>query len=47
MVVDGALDRPGEHAFWHQTVYRIHPEGIEPDPNETVETVDTWEQLER
>jgi DMSO/TMAO reductase YedYZ molybdopterin-dependent catalytic subunit len=46
MVVDGSLDRPGEHAYWQQRSYRIHPEGVEPDVSETVDTVDTWEQLE-
>ncbi len=46
MVVEGSLDRPGEHAFWQQVAYRIHPEGRDPDALETVETVDTWEQLE-
>lgn len=46
MVVEGSLDRSGEHAYWQQVSYRIHPEGIEPDTNATIETVDTWEQLE-
>ena len=46
MVVEGSLDRPGEHAFWQQRAYRIHPAGIEPASNETVETVDTWAQLD-
>lgn len=46
MVVEGALDRPGEHAFWQQKSYRLHPEGSEPDVNETIATVDTWEQLD-
>jgi DMSO/TMAO reductase YedYZ molybdopterin-dependent catalytic subunit len=46
MVVEGSLDRPGEHAYWQQVAYRIHPEGIEPDVSDTIETVDTWEQLE-
>ncbi|KTG11565.1 molybdopterin-binding oxidoreductase [Haloprofundus marisrubri] len=46
MVVEGTLDRPGEHAFWQQVAYRIHPRGVEPNSNESVETVDTWEQLE-
>ncbi|MFW6153557.1 MAG: sulfite oxidase, partial [Halobacteriota archaeon] len=46
MVVDDSLDRPGEHAFWQQESYRIHPPGVEPDPAETIDTVDTWEQLE-
>ncbi|MDJ1434524.1 sulfite oxidase [Halostagnicola sp. A-GB9-2] len=46
MVTEGSLERPGEHAFWQQESYRIHPEGVEPETNETVETVDTWEQLE-
>jgi DMSO/TMAO reductase YedYZ molybdopterin-dependent catalytic subunit len=46
MVVDGSLDRPGEHAFWQQRSYRIHPEGVEPGPTETVEAVDTREQLD-
>ena len=46
MVVEGSLDRPGEHAYWQQEAYRIHPEGVTPDENSTVDTVDTWEQLE-
>ena len=46
MVVEGALDRPGEHAYWQQVSYRIHPPGVEPDVNEHIDTVDTWEQLE-
>ncbi|WP_224337483.1 sulfite oxidase [Haloprofundus halobius] len=46
MVVDGSLDRPGEHAFWQQVAYRIHPRGVDPEPNASVEAVDTWEQLE-
>ena len=46
MVVEGSLDRPGEHAYWQQRSYRIHPSGAEPDVNESIETVDTWEQLE-
>ncbi len=46
MVVEGSLDRPGEHAFWQQQAYRIHPEGVDPDVNETIDTVDTSAQLE-
>lgn len=46
MVVDGSLDRPGKHGYWQQEAYRIHPEGVTPDTNETVDTVDTWAQLE-
>lgn len=46
MVVEGSLDRPGEHAFWQQKSYRVHPEGIDPDANDTIESFDTWEQLE-
>jgi DMSO/TMAO reductase YedYZ molybdopterin-dependent catalytic subunit len=46
MVTEGSLDRPGEHAFWQQTAYRIHPEGVDPDANATVETTDTWDQIE-
>lgn len=46
MVVEGSLGRPGEHAFWQQESYRIHPEGVEPEPSETIETFDTWAQLE-
>ncbi|WP_137291643.1 sulfite oxidase [Natronorubrum halophilum] len=46
MVVDESLERAGEHAFWQQDAYRIHPEGAAAETNETVETVDTWEQLE-
>jgi len=45
MVVEESLDRPGEHAFWQQVSYRIHPEGVTPAPLETVEEVDTWAQL--
>jgi DMSO/TMAO reductase YedYZ molybdopterin-dependent catalytic subunit len=46
MVVEGSLDRPGVHAYWQQEAYRIHPEGVTPDENRTVDTVDTLEQLE-
>lgn len=46
MVVDGSLDRPGNHAYWQQTAYRIHPKGTEPAVNETIDTADTWTQLE-
>jgi DMSO/TMAO reductase YedYZ molybdopterin-dependent catalytic subunit len=46
MVTEGSLDRPGTHAHWQQVAYRIHPPGVEPEENESVETVDTWEQLE-
>ncbi|WP_137285521.1 sulfite oxidase [Halorussus salinisoli] len=46
MVVEGSLDRPGEHGFWQQKSYRIHPKGTDPDTNDTIETIDTWEQLE-
>ncbi|AGB36169.1 sulfite oxidase [Natronococcus occultus] len=46
MVTDESLDRPGDHAYWQQEAYRIHPEDVEPERNATVETVDTWEQLE-
>ncbi|WP_255171529.1 sulfite oxidase [Natrononativus amylolyticus] len=46
MVVEGALERPGTHADWQQRAYRIHPRGTEPEVHETVETGDTWEQLE-
>ena len=47
MVVDGSLDRPGDHAYWQQEAYRMHPADVDPEPNETVDTVDTWAQLER
>ncbi|WP_158059057.1 sulfite oxidase [Halorussus halophilus] len=46
MVTEGSLDRPGEHAYWQQVSYRLHPEGVEPDALETIDTFDTWEQLE-
>jgi DMSO/TMAO reductase YedYZ molybdopterin-dependent catalytic subunit len=46
MVVEGSLDRPGEHAYWQQVAYRIHPDGAEPEALDAVETVDTWAQLE-
>ncbi|MFB6198133.1 MAG: molybdopterin-dependent oxidoreductase, partial [Halobacteriaceae archaeon] len=46
MVVEGSLDRPGEHAYWQQQSYRLHPQGGEPDENATLETSDTWQQLE-
>ncbi|TMT85550.1 molybdopterin-binding oxidoreductase [Haloterrigena sp. H1] len=40
-------DRDGEDfTQWQQSSYRIHPEGVEPDSNATVSTVDTWAQLE-
>lgn len=46
MVVEGSLDRPGEHAYWQQQSYRIHPPGVEPDVYSTIKSDDTWEQLE-
>ena len=46
MVTEGSLDRPGEHAFWQQEAYRIHPAGVDPDANDTVDAVDTWDQLD-
>ncbi|MEF8902181.1 MAG: sulfite oxidase [Halovenus sp.] len=46
MVTEDSLDRPGMHAYWQQQSYRIHPEGVEPEENTTVESGDTWEQLE-
>ena len=46
MVVDGSLDRDGDHAYWQQDAYRIHPDGATPASNDTVPTVDTWTQLE-
>ena len=46
MVTEGSLDRPGVHAYWQQEAYRIHPAGVDPDANDTVDTVDTWAQLE-
>ncbi|ELZ26326.1 oxidoreductase molybdopterin binding protein [Halogeometricum pallidum JCM 14848] len=45
MVTEGSLDRPGEHAYWQQVAYRLHPHGVEPDANESVDAADTWEQL--
>jgi sulfane dehydrogenase subunit SoxC len=46
MVREGALDRPGTHARWQQEDYRIHAAGEEPAENATVETTETWAQLE-
>jgi DMSO/TMAO reductase YedYZ molybdopterin-dependent catalytic subunit len=46
MVVEGSLDRPGEHAYWQQESYRIHPEGVEPHATDSIDAVDTWEQIE-
>ena len=46
MVVEGSLDRPGEHAFWQQVSYRIHPRNTDPEELEAVDSTDTWEQLE-
>ena len=46
MVVEGSLDRPGTHAAWQQEAYRIHPAGVDPEPTDTVDTVDTWEGIE-
>lgn len=46
MVVDGSLGPLGEHALWQQQSYRIHPERIEPEVHETIDTYDTWAQLE-
>ncbi len=46
MVTENSLDRPGDHAYWQQEAYRIHPADTEPESNATIETVDTWDQLE-
>ncbi|MFP9060704.1 sulfite oxidase [Natrialbaceae archaeon A-chndr2] len=46
MVTEGSLDRPGEHAYWQQVAYRLHPKGVKPELLENIDTVDTWEQLE-
>jgi sulfane dehydrogenase subunit SoxC len=46
MVTENSLDRPGEHAYWQQEAYRIHPEDVELESNETVEAMGTWDQLE-
>jgi DMSO/TMAO reductase YedYZ molybdopterin-dependent catalytic subunit len=46
MVTEGSLDRPGSHAQWQQSSYRIHPEGAEPAEHGTIREVDTWAQLE-
>lgn len=45
MVVENSLERPGDHSYWQQVAYRLHPAGVEPEPNETIESYDTWEQL--
>lgn len=45
MVTEGSLDRPGDHAYWHQRSYRIHPPGIDPPEHATVASTDTWDQL--
>lgn len=38
-------DRDGrDYTYWQQGAYRIHPEGVEPAENESVETFDTYEQ---
>ena len=46
MVTEGSLDRPGTHAQWQQSSYRIHPEGADPAEHGTIAEVDTWAQLE-
>lgn len=46
MVREGSLDRSGTHARWQQDDYRIHPEGATPAHANSVETTDTWAQLE-
>ena len=46
MVVEGSLDRPGTHARWQQSDYRLHPAGEKPTPHGTVSEVDTTDQLE-
>ncbi|HET7324552.1 MAG TPA: sulfite oxidase [Halococcus sp.] len=46
MVREGSLDRTGTHARWQQDDYRIHPEDETPEHADTIETVDTWAQLE-
>jgi sulfane dehydrogenase subunit SoxC len=45
MVTEGSLDRPGTHARWQQTDYRLHPEGVTPTEHEQIEEVDTETQL--
>ena len=45
MVTEGSLDRPGIHARWQQSDYRIHPGNSEPMVHETIDETDTEEQL--
>ncbi len=46
MVDAESLERPGRHGLWQQEAYRLHPPGVTPETNETIETGDTWDQLE-
>lgn len=45
MVTEGSLDRSGSHARWQQEDYRMHAKGTEPTVQETIDEVDTEEQL--
>lgn len=45
MVTEGSLDRPKTHARWQQESYRFYPAGDTPQPNESVDEFDTWDQL--
>ena len=46
MVVQGALDRPGDHEYWQQQAYRLAPPDTEPEVLEHTDVTDTWAQLE-
>jgi DMSO/TMAO reductase YedYZ molybdopterin-dependent catalytic subunit len=45
MVTEGSLDRPGAHARWQQSDYRMHPAESEPAVHEAIEETDTEAQL--
>jgi DMSO/TMAO reductase YedYZ molybdopterin-dependent catalytic subunit len=45
MVTEGSLDRPGTHARWQQSDYRMYPSEGEPAAHETIAETDTEAQL--
>ncbi|WP_458188175.1 molybdopterin-dependent oxidoreductase [Haladaptatus sp. NG-WS-4] len=48
MVTDATFadeDDERTYTYWQHTAYRIHPTDVEPDIEETLSTVDTWDQL--
>ena len=45
MVTEGSLDRPGTHARWQQSDYRMYPREGEPAAHETIAETDAGAQL--